>query len=181
MKQQTHKFIALLRGINVGGHNRIPMAELRSVCAKNGWDDVKSYIQSGNLVFTAPLTSTAVEIQLERSIEQHFGLSIPVIVRAAKDWHSIVRKNPFPGASGKEPNLVMLGLAKHAMAPGSQEGLLRYATFRERVSLVGDHVWVHFPGGSGRSKITPVVLDRIVGSVVTCRNWRTVQKLEALT
>jgi uncharacterized protein (DUF1697 family) len=180
MQAHHQKYIALLRGINVGGHNKIPMAELRSLCAQNGLEKTESYIQSGNLVFTSPLTSTEVASLLEQAINQHFGFSIPVIVRAATQWSSIVAANPFPGASDKEPNLVMLGLSKGMPLVDARQELLKYAKFNERVEMVDKHLWIHFPEGSGRSKITPAVLDRVTGSVVTMRNWRTVQKLSAL-
>lgn len=178
MKQRHRKFIALLRGINVGGHNKVPMAELRDLCIRQGWAGVSSYIQSGNLVFTAAAKRGEVETQLERAIEQHFGFSIPVIVRAAKDWPTYLDGNPFPGASAREPNLVALALSKDAPLPGADEKLLEYASNSERVVRVGDAIWLHFPNGSARSKLSPAVLDRAVGSTVTSRNWRTVLKLD---
>jgi len=180
MKAHTQKYIALLRGINVGGNNKIPMAELRSLCAQNGLENTESYIQSGNLVFDSALTSPEVENLLENTINQHFGLSIPVIVRTATQFRSIVAGNPFPVASDKEPNLVMLGLSKATPLVATPKELLNYAKLNERVKLVDEHLWIHFPEGSGRSKITPAVLDRVMGSVVTCRNWRTVQKLKVM-
>jgi uncharacterized protein (DUF1697 family) len=173
-------FIALLRGINVGGHNKIPMAELRSVCADLGWDDVQSYIQSGNLVFKASSTPANLEIELEGAIERQFGLSIPVIVRAEADWSAYVNGNPYPEASQREPNLVMLILSKAPPNRDAVEGLLERALNDERIVQMGDALWIHFPGGSGRSKLSPALLDRLVGSTVTARNWRTVLKLDEL-
>ena len=85
MKRPT-TYIGLLRGINVGGHNKIPMADLRTLVATMGWSQVQTYIQSGNLVFTAAGAPAAIEDQLEQAIERHFALSIPVLVRAAADW-----------------------------------------------------------------------------------------------
>ena len=180
MQEKHQKYIALLRGINVGGHNKIPMAELRSLCAQNGLENTESYVQSGNLVFTSARTPSEVEDLLEQVICQHFGFSIPVIVRAAKQWHSIVAGNPFPGASDTKPNLVMLGLSKDIPSLEARQELLNYAKFNERVKLADKHLWIFFPDGVGMSKITPAVLDRLVGSVVTMRNWRTVQRLSAL-
>ncbi len=112
VKMAPKTFIALLRGINVSGHNKIPMPELRSLCAELGWERVQSYIQSGNLVFQAQSTPTKLETQLEQAIERRFGLSIPIIVRAAAVWLDYVRDNPYPDASGSEPNAVMLALSK---------------------------------------------------------------------
>jgi uncharacterized protein (DUF1697 family) len=173
-------FIALLRGINVGGHNKIPMAELRSECADLGWDDVQSYIQSGNLVFKADTTPANLETELEGAIERKFGLSIPVIVRSRADWLAYVKGNPFPEASQREPNLVMLILSKAPPNQDAVEDLREYALNDERIVQVGDALWIHYPGGSGRSKLSPARLDRLVGSTVTARNWRTVLKLDEL-
>lgn len=175
-------FIALLRGINVGGHNKVPMAELRALCADLGWDGVRTYIQSGNLVFAAAGEASSLEADLERAIERRFGLSISVLVRAGADWPAFVAGNPFPGASESEPNLVMLALAK-APPPNDDavERLLERAAGGERVERVGNALWIHFASGSARSKLSPAVLDRLVGSPVTTRNWRTVLKLEEMT
>jgi len=180
MKKQRNTFIALLRGINVSGHNQIPMAELRSLCARLGWGDVQTYIQSGNLVFTAGATQAALETELERAIERHFGFSVPVIIRAAADWPAYVRGNPFPEACQKEANKVLLTLSKAPPKAAAVEGLRARATNGEQVRQVGDAVWIYFSGGVGRSKLSPAVLDRLVGSPVTARNWRTVLKLEEL-
>jgi uncharacterized protein (DUF1697 family) len=173
-------FIALLRGINVGGHNKIPMPELRSACADLGWEDVQSYIQSGNLVFKAGTTPENLEADLEGAIERRFGLSIPVIVRAGADWQDYVNGNPFPEASQSEPNLVALTLSKAPPKQGAVEGLRERALNDERIVQVGDVLWIHYPGGSGRSKLSPALLDRLVGSTITARNWRTVLKLDEL-
>lgn len=178
MQERHQKYIALLRGINVGGHNKIPMAELRSLCAQIGLQNTESYIQSGNLVFSSAGISGELEDGLEQAIHQRFGFSVPVIVRSARQWRSIAANNPFPGISDKSPNLVMLGLCKGIPSVDSGQKLLDYAKLNERVELVDNHLWIHFPNGVGRSKITPAVLDRIAGSVVTMRNWRTVQKLK---
>lgn len=177
---QPDTFIALLRGINVSGRNKIPMAELRSLCADLGWEDVQSYIQSGNLVFKAGNTPANLEAELEQGIERQFGLSIPVIVRAAAEWPAYVNGNPYPEASQFEPNLVLLALSKAPPKQDAVEGLRDRALSGERIIQVGDALWIHFKGGVGRSKLSPALLDRLVGSTVTTRNWRTVLKLDEL-
>ncbi len=173
-------FIALLRGINVGGHNKIPMPDLRSICTDLGWDDVQSYIQSGNLVFKASTTPANLEGELERAIERRFGLSIPVIVRAGTDWSAYVKGNPYPEASQSEPNLVMLTLSKAPPKQDAVDGLRERALNNERIVQVGDALWIHYEGGVGKSKLSPALLDRLVGSPVTARNLRTVLKLDEL-
>lgn len=173
-------FIALLRGINVGGRNKISMPELRSMCAGLGWEDIQSYIQSGNLVFKAGTTPASLETELEREIERRFGLLIPVIVRAAADWQAYVKGNPYPDASQSEPNLVILALSKAPPEQDAVKGLRDSAHNGERIVQVGDALWIHYAGGVGRSKLSTALLDRVVGSYVTTRNWRTVLKIDEL-
>ncbi len=178
--QRLATYIGLLRGINVGGHNKIPMSDLCALCAKIGYSSVQSYIQSGNLVFSTSAAPTAIEGDLQRAIEGRFHLQIPVIVRAATDWPAYVTGNPFPEASRIEPNLVMLGLAKTPPKPEAVSALRSRSANGERITQVGDALWIHFAGGAGGSKISPALLDRLVGSPVTMRNWRTVFTLSEL-
>jgi len=173
-------WIALLRGINVGGHNKIPMAELRRCCGTIGCRAVQSYIQSGNLVFSANSAALDLETRLERLIAEHFKLEIPVIVRSTAQWTGYLDDNPFPAASRESPNLVTLALSKLLPLPGVADALQERARDGERVRLVGEALWIHSPAGSARSKLTPSVLDRASGSPVTARNWRTVQKIAQL-
>jgi uncharacterized protein (DUF1697 family) len=181
VEKMTQTFIALLRGINVSGRNKILMADLRSLCAELGWQDVQSYIQSGNLLFGAEATAADLESELEQAIERAFGLSIPVIVRETAVWSTYVNNNPYPQASQAEPNRVMLALSKLPPKEDAVTSLQPYAADNERIKQVGDALWIHYSSGSGRSKLSPAVLDRLVGSPVTTRNWRTVLKLEELT
>lgn len=174
------KYVALLRGINVGGNNKLPMAELRALCAELGWEKVETYIQSGNVVFEAKGGVAALETALEKEIERHFGLSISVIVRSAKDWPAHLSGNPFPKAAEDEPNRLMLGLPKLVPNEDAAELLQERARDGEQVRLAGDALWIHFPGGAGTSKLSPVLIDRLVGSPVTMRNWRTLLKLREM-
>ena len=173
-------FIALLRGINVGGHNRVPMSELRSACEDHGWAGAQTYIQSGNLLLRAPSAPARVEEELERLIERTFGLTIAVIVRTAAEWSASVRRNPFPDASRTEPMAVMLALSKERPRKDAAAELAARAADGERIERAGDDLWIHFARGMGKSKLSPQVLDRLVGSPVTMRNWRTVVTLEEM-
>lgn len=174
------EYVALLRGINVGGRNKLPMAEVRSVCSALGWDEVETYIQSGNVLFTAEKKGAELEIELEQAIEQHFRLDVPVIVRSADDWSTYLGTNPFPEASATEPNLVMLALSKNGMNPETAKSLQERAGAGERLEEAKGALWIFYPNGSGRSKLSPALLDRAAGSAVTTRNWRTVLKLAEL-
>lgn len=174
-------FVALLRGINVGGHNKVPMADLRGVCSDElGWTEVRSYIQSGNLVFHADAEAPRLESDLEQALASHFDVSTPVIIRPAEKWSSYIDANPFPDASRDAPNRVLLALSKASPKANAAEALQERAADGERIRQAGDALYVHYAGGMARSKISPALLDRLVGSPITGRNWRTVLKLQAM-
>lgn len=174
------KFVALLRGINVTGTNKIPMADLRSHCAGLGWKEVRTYIQSGNVIFAAEESAPKLEALLEKEIEERFDLKIPVIVRSAGEWPKLVAGNPFAEAAEKELNRLMLLLSKKPPAKAAAEAIQERAKAGERVTRVGDSPWIHFPGGAGTSKLSPSLIDRLVGSPTTSRNYRTVLKLQEI-
>jgi uncharacterized protein (DUF1697 family) len=173
--------IALLRGVNVGGKKRVPMVDLCKVAAGLGWRDVSSYIQSGNLTFTAEGTAAAAETALEGAIARKFGFPVEVIVRRRDAWLRHAAGSPFPEAEATHPQTLLLGLAKAKPRPDAAAKLAPYATSGERIAVIADGIWIDFHQSIGQSKLTPAVLDRAVGSTVTARNWRTVQKLAELS
>jgi uncharacterized protein (DUF1697 family) len=172
--------LALLRGINVGGHHAIPMAELRELAATLGLVEPRTYIQSGNLLFRGDAPADELERRLGRAIEERFGFAVPVVVRSAEQWAGYLEQIPFPEAAEAEPNLVMLALSRSPPAPDAVQGLMERAAEGERVREAGGVLWIHYAGGSARSRLTPALLDRLVGSPVTTRNVRTVRKLNEL-
>ena len=174
------QWIALLRGINVGGHHKLPMAELRDLCADLGWQDVRTYIQSGNIVFSAGGESVLLEQNLKLAINESYGFEIPVILRTAEQWRLVRNGNPFPGESAKEPSLVMACFSRASFPASAVAEIEARGAQSERAILNGDALWIYFQGGSGCSKITPAVLDRLAGSPVTTRNWRTVVKIDEM-
>jgi uncharacterized protein (DUF1697 family) len=177
MTRRQGRFVALLRGINVGGHTKVLMAELRSLCASIGWCDVETYIQSGNVVFSASSRANVLEEEIERSIEKEFGHSISVIVRSAQEWPAYVQGNPFPDLSRAKPNAVMMGLSKLPLKADTLSLLQERAVRGEQVAQVGEALWIYYSAGVAGSKLSPGVFDRFAGSPVTVRNWRTVVKL----
>jgi uncharacterized protein (DUF1697 family) len=175
------RMVALLRGINVGGHKKVPMQQLRELAIGIGGQDVATYIQSGNLVLSTTMAPVDVEVALEQALRARFGFDVDVVVRTASQWQVYAGGTPFPDAEAERPHMLLLGLAKLPLKPGAAEGLRAYARAGERVEVRGDALWVDLPAGAGTSKVTPAVLDRLVGSSVTTRNWRTVQKLAAMS
>lgn len=173
------RLIALLRAVNVGGR-KLAMAELRALCGELGWEEVETYIQSGNLVFRASGKAEAHEKKLEEAIEGRFGLDVPVIVRTAAQWAALVAANPFPKVAEDEPNRLHLLVSKHAPKDDAAERLMDRARAGEVVKAAGGALWFHFPEGVGTSKLTPAVIDKAAGSPSTSRNWRTVLKLQEM-
>ncbi|MFQ5934320.1 MAG: DUF1697 domain-containing protein [Dehalococcoidia bacterium] len=173
-------YIALLRGVNVGGRNRVVMADLRARCEASGLRDVRTYVQSGNLVFVSSRVAGSLEAQLERLISGAYDLSVPVLVRTAHVWASYVASNPFPAAAEERPSLLHLCLSKLPPKKTAVPVLRERAIGGERIESHGDALWIDFASGVGRSKITPSALDRLVGSSVTARNWNTVLKIAEL-
>ncbi len=174
------RWIALLRGINVGGHNRIPMADLRALCATMDWQDVSTYIQSGNIVFSANGSIPTLEKALTDGIASRFGHRINVLVRPAAAWPLYLRINPFPEASESEPDRVMLALSKRPLPPDAADHLNQYTTSGESIAQRTESLWIHYASGAAKSRVTPALLDRLAGSPVTTRNWRTVLKINDL-
>lgn len=176
----TSPLVALLRGINVSGHNKIPMAELRSICSSLGWLHVQSYIQSGNIVFQSDSAAAQLEAELEQAIQDHFHLTIPVIIRTASQWSGYIQHNPFPEQSQSQPNLVMLALSKASPNADAAERLRERAMSGEQIIQTTEALWVHYTDGVASSRLSPALFDRLAGSPVTARNWRTVLKIEEM-
>lgn len=174
MKKPSIRFVALLRGINVSGRNMIPMGELRLLCSEIGWSDVSTYINSGNVVFSSTAKAVDLEKAIERSITDRFGHAISVVVRSASQWPAYLEGNPFPKA---EPKAVMLALSKHPPKLDAIKLLRERAVNGEKVEQVGDAIWIHYSAGVAKSKLSPVLFDRAVGSPVTARNWNSVLKI----
>jgi uncharacterized protein (DUF1697 family) len=170
--------IALLRGVNVGGHNKLPMAHLREIAADAGFAEVRTYIQSGNLVAATVLEPESAAKVLAAAIRDATGLTVPVIVRTAQQWSDLVAANPFPDAldPGRHVHVIVLP------APATDEArAFDAAAFApEEVVVSGSEVYLHLPDGMGRSKLA-VAVNRVPEIAAgTARNWNTVLKIATL-
>ena len=173
------RMVALLRAVNVG-RRKLPMAELRAHCADLGWRNVATYIQSGNVVFDADCTPSEAEAALESAVRETYAYGAPTIVRTAVQWRAYAPACPFPEAARETPNYLLMLVSKQPPAPGAVEAIQTKAAAGERVREAGDAVWIHFPNGSGTSKITPALIDKAIGSPATSRNYRTVVTLQEM-
>lgn len=174
------RFVALLRGINVSGRNQIAMADLCELAAGLGWSAIRSYAQSGNMVFAVDADAPELERDLELRLEQGYGLKVAAIVRPAERWRRIVRSNPFREVAEAEPSQLLLYLSKLPQQPSAEAALRQRAQGGEAISMVDNALWIHFPRGIAGSKLVPAIIDRALGSPSTGRNWHTVLKVEEL-
>ena len=171
--------VALLRGINVGGKHRVPMAELRALAEGLSWRDVRTVIQSGNLLFTAAGTEDKQATALERALAAEFGFEVPVVVRRRDALQQDLDGCPFGDALASRPNLLHAGWSRAALSPRLATAIEPYAKAGERIAVRGGCLWIDFENGVARSKVTSAVLDRLVGSSVTMRNGKTLAAILA--
>lgn len=172
------KMVALLRGINVGGNRLIPMPALCQAATRAGLLEVRSYIQSGNLVFDAgERGSEETSELLEKAILKKFGHEVDVMVRTKKEWARDAKRNPFLKSCEVRPNLVLLGFSKTGFRKADEGELKKRATQGEEVKIVGDALWIDYVKSVGKSKLNPAFLEKVIGSPVTLRNWNTVLQL----
>lgn len=173
------RMVALLRAVNVGGR-KLPMADFRTQVATLGWENVATYIQSGNLVFDAPCSPAEAEAAIEALIRKHHGYDAPAIVRTRAQWAHYPDSNPFPDVARDTPGYLLMLLSKQPPKADAAGVVEARGTMGERAKLVGDALWIHFPQGSGTSKLTPALLDKAIGSTMTSRNYRTICTLREM-
>ncbi len=173
----TH--VALLRGINVGGRAMVPMAELRSLLSTLGLVDVETYIQSGNVVFRSTETDGAELVsRIEAAITESFALTVTVMLRTPAELAELVGRNPF---LADEPDLAKLHVVFLDREPSADAvaGLDPDRSPGDRWKVRGREIYLHLPGGAGRTKLTLDYFERRLGVRGTARNWRTVLELLA--
>jgi uncharacterized protein (DUF1697 family) len=177
MTQKT--YIALLRGINVGG-KVLKMADLRRAVAELGFEDVQTYLQSGNLVFKAPKAGNG---ELARSIADairaHMAMDVTVMVRDAAEWTGIVAGNPYPQAH-ESPKTVHTFVLDAMPEAARLETLAAKETGCEEWRIVDGTLYLHTPDGFGKSVLGGII-ERILKVPMTARNWNTVLALEELS
>jgi uncharacterized protein (DUF1697 family) len=173
--------VSFLRGINVGGRNSIRMADLRQLYADLGMMQVRSLLQSGNVVFQTALTDlTSVKLQLEAGIRSAFGLDIQIFLRSAEDFGDIMARHPFSAEQLHEPRkaaLVFLSGAPDAIAVGA---LRESAHGREVIHAAGRELYIFYRDGMARSKLDNQRIESRLGLGASARNWNTCLKLQRL-
>jgi uncharacterized protein (DUF1697 family) len=168
--------VALLRAVNLGARNKVPMAKLRALLEDAGYDDVQTYIASGNVLFDGPRGRAAAAEKLERLIADSFGVETTAIVRTPAELATVVGGHPF-GADTSRSHVVFLA-RKPTRAAAARLAESDHAP--DEAVLDGTEVYIRYPQGVQASRLSPARLERLLGVPGTHRNWRTVAKLAEL-
>jgi uncharacterized protein (DUF1697 family) len=174
-------FVALLRGINVGGKNTLPMAELRAALTALGLEDVATYLQSGNVVFRSQGGEARhLAAAVQQRIAEVFEIGVAVLVRTPAELRTIASGNPYLRDEADLTKLHVVFLDP-APATSAKAPLDPNRSPPDRFSLRGREIYLHLPNGAGRSKLTIDYFEQRLGVNATARNWKTLTKLIALT
>jgi uncharacterized protein (DUF1697 family) len=169
------KYVALLRGINVGGKNRVAMKDLAALFTSAGCGNVTTYIQSGNVIFTAP---AAVLEKLPAAVSNAFG--VPVVIRSHEQLAAAVARNPF-AAAGEDPKWLHIMFLSSLPSATAVASLDPDRSPPCRFHVKGQDICLHLPTGAAKTRITNAWIDSKLSTVSTTRNWNTVLKLLELT
>ncbi len=170
--------ISMLRGVNVGGHNRIKMVALRALYESLGLREPQTFIQSGNVIFSTDKRDlSALARRIEDAIERDFGFRPAVILRTSSELREVIARNPFAKRSGIEPNRLLVNFLASDPGAKTREEVLKLKTEPEELRMDGRELYIYFPNGMARPKMSWAVLERTLKVPGTGRNWNSVIKL----
>jgi len=170
--------ISMLRGVNVGGHNRISMDALRALYESLGMEDAQTYVQSGNVVFkTKEHDAVKLATKIQNGIQKKLACKPEVILRSVAELEDVTAKSPFAKRRDVEPSkLLVLFLAGKPSSEG-REKVLAIKANPEQLHMRGREVYIYFPNGMGKTKLPWTRIEKILGTLGTGRNWNSVTKL----
>ena len=170
--------ISLLRGVNVGGHNKIKMEELRGLYESLGLRRAQTYVQSGNVVFrTDARDFTRLSNRIADAIEQTFAFRPGIILRTAADLRAVIAANPFASRRDVAPSRLLVQFLASEPPADLRERVLRIESEPEEWRMVGRELYIYYPNGMARPKVPWASVERILQTPCTGRNWNTVRKL----
>lgn len=171
-------YVSLLRGINVSGQKKIRMEDLRALYEDLGYGDVRSYIQSGNVVFTSGEKSAErLAASITGAIDQHYGFEVPVIIRTGKQMLAVSESNPYLERKGIDETKLHVCFLSGKANPAALKTIPTRDIHTEEITPAGKELYLHYPDGMGRSKLSNTYLERKLGLTATTRNWKTVKTL----
>jgi uncharacterized protein (DUF1697 family) len=174
------RYVALLRGINLGPRNRIAMPELREALEDAGFEDVRTHLQSGNVVLESTAKPETVARKCEKVIKERFGLEIPVVVRTRAELAKVVKRNPL-GKVATDPKRYQVSFLSNKLPAKVLRDLEEVAAESEQVVAIGREVYAWHPKTIARSKLWTKLAGKGLGVTATARNWATVEALLVLT
>lgn len=170
--------IALLRAINIAGRAQVGMADLRQLFASLGFDDARTVLQTGNVIFEGRgRGGREFENELQQALAARLDLRTDILLRRADEWDEIIAANPFPDEAANDPGHLVLMPLKEMPGKGAIDDLRAAIKGRETVESVGRQLYIIYPDGIGRSKLTNALIERKLGARGTGRNWNTVLKI----
>lgn len=170
--------ISMLRGVNVGGHNKIKMEALREVYTSMGLQDVRSYIQSGNLIFrTNERDLNLLAKEIRAGIEKSSGIHCEVVLRSAGELRDAIARNPFGKRREIEPRKLLVSFLASEPGAEARAALAKLKTEPEELRLDGREMYIYFPNGMARPKMSWAAVERTLKTPFTGRNWNSVTKL----
>ena len=173
------KYISVLRGINVSGHKKIKMADLKEIYQSLGFESVSTYIQSGNVIFQSSSTDKGdLKKIIEKEIKRKYDFHVPVTILTEQELKEIVDSCPYEEAKMEENGTRILVTFLQSDPPSeSQEALKEYVKSPEKLTIQGSEVYLYCPNGYGKSKLSNTFLENKLGISATTRNWKSVKKL----
>ncbi|MFI6779997.1 DUF1697 domain-containing protein [Micromonospora sp. NPDC050276] len=176
------RYVALLRGVNVGATTRLSMADLRRIVTDLGHEDVKTYLQSGNVVFGSTVRDAEkLAVGIERALTDELALTVPVLVRSGRELAAVAGGNPYADRED-DPTRLLVAFLAAAPKKSMLDALAVPGAENVSFTVTGREVFLHYvDGGYGRSKFTNAYLEKKLGVVATTRNWKSVRALAELT
>jgi uncharacterized protein (DUF1697 family) len=170
--------VSMLRGVNVGGHNKIKMDALRALYESLKLRDAKTYVQSGNVIFrTEERDLPRLTKRIEDGIERKFRFRPDVILRTAAEMREVIAKNPFAKRHGIEPSKLLVSFLASDPGEEARERVRQMKCAPEELRIEGRELYIYFPNGIGRSKLSPGALEKALKTAGTGRNWNSVTKM----
>jgi len=170
--------ISMLRGVNVGGHNKIKMDELRALYESLKLQGAQTHVQSGNVIFkSGERDLAALTKRIQNAIERKFGFRPNVILRTAAEMREVIARNPFAKRRGIEPSKLLVSFLASDPGAEAREKVRQMKCDPEELRIEGREMYVYFPNGMGRSKLSLVRLEKTLKTPGTARNWNSVTKM----
>ena len=170
--------VSMLRGVNVGGHNKIKMDALRALYESLKLRDAKTYLRSGNVIFrTEERDLPRLTKRIEDGIERKFRFRPDVILRTAAEMREVIAKNPFAKRHGMEPSKLLVSFLASDPGEEARERVRQMKCAPEELRIEGRELYIYFPNGIGRSKLSPGALEKALKTAGTGRNWNSVTNM----